>query len=217
MALTSVFTIGHSIHTLPDFQALLRRHNVTAICDVRSMPFSRTNPQFNRENLKTSLSAVGMVYVFLGAELGARSTDPECYVDGRVQYDRLARTELFRKGIDRIRDGMREHRIALMCAEKDPLQCHRTILVARHLDEEGIAVEHIREDGRLESHDDALSRLLAMLKLSTDDMFRSRREVIEDAYRLQGGRIAYVTKEVGSKAATSPNDDLHNRLYKEIR
>ena len=81
--------------------------------------------------------------------------------------NRLARTELFRKGIDRIRNGMREHRIALMCAEKDPLQCHRTILVARHLVEEGIAVEHIREDGRLESHDEALSRLLAMLKLST--------------------------------------------------
>ena len=215
--MTSIFTIGHSTHPLTDFQAMLRRHNVTAICDVRSMPFSRTNPQFNRENLKTSLPAVGMVYVFLGAELGARSSDPECYVNGRVQYDRLARTELFLKGIGRIRDGMREHRIALMCAEKDPLQCHRAILVARHLDEAGIAVEHIREDGRLESHDEALSRLLATLKLSTDDMFRSRREVIEDAYRFQGERIAYVTKEVGSKSTTSSNDDLHNRLYKEIR
>lgn len=213
----NVYTIGHSTHPLADFEALLRRHNVTAICDVRSTPFSRTNPQYNRENLKTFLPTAGMVYVFLGAELGARSMDPECYVDGKVQYDRLARTELFRKGIDRIRDGMREHRIALMCAEKDPLQCHRTILVARHLDEHGIAVEHIREDGRLESHDEALSRLLAMLKLSTEDMFRSRREVIVDAYRLQGERIAYVTKEVGSKAATSPNDNLHDRFYKEIR
>jgi uncharacterized protein (DUF488 family) len=215
--MTNVFTIGHSTHPLPDFQALLRRHNVTAICDVRSTPFSRTNPQFNRENLKISLPTVGMVYVFLGAELGARSTDPECYVDGKVQYDRLARTELFRKGIDRIRDGMREHCIALMCAEKDPLQCHRTILVARHLDEAGITVEHIREDGHLESHDQALSRLLATLKLSTDNMFRSRRELIEDAYRFQGERIAYVTKEVGSKSAASPNDNLHNRVYKEIR
>jgi uncharacterized protein (DUF488 family) len=215
--MTTVFTIGHSTHRLTDFQALLRRHNVTAICDVRSTPFSRTNPQFNRENLKTSLPTVGMVYVFLGAELGARSTDPECYVDGKVQYERLARTELFRKGIDRIRDGIREHRIALMCAEKDPLQCHRTILVARHLDEAGIGVEHIRENGRLESHDEALSRLISVLKLSTDDMFRSRRELIEDAYRAQGERIAFVTKEVASKSATSPNDDLHNRFYKEIR
>ena len=102
--------------------------------------------------------------------------------------------------------------------KKDPSQCHRTILVARHLDEAGIAVEHIREDGRLESHDEALARLLATLKLSTDDMFRSRREVIEDAYRFQKGeRIAYVTKEVGSKSATSLNDDLHNRFYKMIR
>jgi uncharacterized protein (DUF488 family) len=215
--MTTVLTIGHSRHPLTDFQALLLRHNVTAICDVRSAPYSRTNPQFNRENLKTSLLNVGIVYVDLCAELGARSTDPECYSDGKVQYDRLARTELFRQGIDRVRKEMTEHRTALMCAEKDPLQCHRTILVARHLDEAGIAVEHIREDGRLESHDEALSRLLVELKLSTDNLFKSRRELIEDAYRAQGERIAYVTKEVASKSATSLNDNLHNRFYKEIR
>jgi uncharacterized protein (DUF488 family) len=86
---------------------------------------------------------------------------------------------------------MRDFRLALMCAEKDPLECHRTILVTRYLDALQIAVEHILEDGNLESHGKALSRLLRQLHLPEQDLFRSREEVIEEAYRIQGERIAY--------------------------
>lgn len=191
-----VFTIGHSTHSLEYFIALLRKHRVTALCDVRSKPYSRMNPQFNGQNLKQSLRQCGIAYVFLGQELGARSNDPSCYVGGKVQYDRLARTDLFRKGLDRLREGMKTHRLALMCAEKDPLECHRTLLVGRHLQALGLAVEHILEDGRLESHGDALSRLLRRLNLPEHDMFRSREDVIEDAYRIQGQRIAYDNGEI---------------------
>ena len=129
-----VFTIGHSTHPPERFLALLRQHGITALCDVRSRPYSRLNGQFNRENLQESLRESGITYVFLGKELGARSEDASCYVRGKVQYDHLARTELFKKGLDRVRQGMKDYRIALMCAEKDPLVCHRAILVARHLD-----------------------------------------------------------------------------------
>jgi uncharacterized protein (DUF488 family) len=86
---------------------------------------------------------------------------------------------------------MRDFRLALMCAEKDPLECHRTILVTRYLDALQIAVEHILEDGNLESHGKALSRLLRQLHLPEQDLFRSCEEVIEEAYRIQGERIAY--------------------------
>lgn len=189
----TIFTIGHSTHSRERFLGLLKQHAITAVCDVRSAPYSRVNPQFNREDLKAMLLASSIAYVFLGKELGARSEDPACYDDGRVQYERLARAELFRQGLERVQDGMKKYRIALMCAEKEPLECHRTILVARHVVELGINVQHIHADGRLESHGDALDRLAKMLNLRGDEhhMFRSAEDLLADAYRLQEERIAY--------------------------
>lgn len=187
----SVFTIGHSTHTQESFIALLRQHRITALGDVRSTPYSRANPQFNREVLRKVLRRCGIVYVFLGKELGGRSEDPACYEHGKVRYDRLARTELFRHGLERVQEGMKKYRLALMCAEKEPLECHRTILVARHLAALGLDVEHIHVDGRLESHAAAVSRLARLLSLPEDDMFRSREELLADAYHRQEERIAY--------------------------
>ena len=186
-----VYTIGHSTYGAEHFVSLLKQHGVTAVCDVRSKPYSRMNPQFNRETLKQILRANGIAYVFLGEELGARSKDASCYEKGKVQYDRLAQTGLFRNGLDRVRDGMRDFHLALMCAEKDPLACHRTILVARHLDAMGLQIHHILSDGHIETHQQALSRLLCHLKLPEHDMFRSHDEIINEAYRTQGERIAY--------------------------
>jgi len=189
----SVFTIGHSTHSQEHFLSLLRLRGVTALCDVRSKPYSRVNPQFNREELRESLLACGIKYVFLGKELGARSENPACYEHGKVQYERLAQTEVFRLGLKRVQKGMEEFRLVLMCAEKEPLACHRTILVARHLAALGIIVQHIHADGTLEDHTDALRRLAKMLNLHEDehDLFRSREDLFAQAYRLQGERIAY--------------------------
>jgi len=187
----TVFTIGHSTHREDHFVHLLLQHGVTALCDVRSKPYSRVNPQFNREALKETLRANRIAYVFLGKELGARSEDPSCYENGKVQYDRLAQTELFQLGIQRIQQGTKNYRLALMCAEKEPLECHRTILVARHLVASGLDVQHIHANGKLESHTEALGRLARMLRLQEGDIFRSPEDVLADAYRRQGERIAY--------------------------
>jgi len=189
--MTTVFTVGHSTHTPEYFVDLLRQHGVTAVCDVRSRPYSRMNPQFNREELKEALRLAGIAYVFLGTELGGRSEDPDCYENGQVQYDRLAQTELFRRGLDRVRAGAETYSLALMCAEKEPLECHRTILVARHLDARGVDIRHIHGDGHTESHADAVERLLRQLRLPENDMFRSHAEVLADAYLIQERRIAY--------------------------
>src|SRR5258708_5379694 len=94
-----VFTIGHSIHPQERFIALLRLHGITALCDVRSKPYSRMNPQFNRDELEKVLLEQGIAYRFLGKELGARSDDPLCYEGGKVQYGRLAQTDLFNHGL----------------------------------------------------------------------------------------------------------------------
>jgi uncharacterized protein (DUF488 family) len=192
----TVFTIGHSTHPQDRFIALLKEHGVTALCDVRSKPYSRMNPQFNKEDLNQALLRAGISYVFLGKELGARSEDPSCYDGGKVQYDRLAQTEVFRKGLDRIKEGIRKYRISLMCAEKEPLECHRSVLVARHLDTAGLVLQHIHADGSLESHGDAMNRLLRQLHLPEHDMFRSRKDMLADAYRLQEKRIAYERSDV---------------------
>jgi uncharacterized protein (DUF488 family) len=191
----TVYTIGHSTHTLERFLELLERHDITALADVRSMPYSRTNPQFNREDLNKRLREAGIAYVFLGRELGARSEDPSCYEHGRIQYGRLALTELFQRGIDRIQAGMKKHRLVLMCAEKEPLECHRALLVARHLDGRGVPVQHILADGRLESQADLLDRLMRQLGLPESDLFRSHEDVLSDAYGIQESRIAYATAE----------------------
>lgn len=194
-----VYTIGHSTHSTEKLIELLAGHDVTAVADVRSQPYSRINPQFNRESLRADLKTAGIVYVFLGRELGARSDDRSCYVEGKVQYDLLARTALFQEGLRRLAQGIRNHRIALMCAEKDPLTCHRAILVCRHLAGLGIGAQHILEDGQLESHDDALTRLLAELGIAERDLFRSRDESIVEAYSRRGQQIAYAEKEPTSE------------------
>lgn len=188
----TIYTIGHSNHPLERFIALLKQHGINALCDVRSDPYSRVNPQFNREGLKAALWKNGIAYVFLGKELGARSEDPSCYAHGKVQYDCLAQTALFRKGIDSLLERMQYCHLAIMCAEKDPLNCHRTILVARHLDNIGIAVEHILSDGNLETHRQTVARLLRQLKIpECDDLFCTHEAIIDDAYKTQGDRIAY--------------------------
>lgn len=195
----AVFTIGHSTHPATQFTALLLQHQITALCDVRSNPVSRFNPQFNKKQLEKSLQEANIEYIFLGNELGARSKDPACYANDKLQYDRLARTASFQSGIDRVREELtRGHRLALMCAEKDPLVCHRTILVSRHLVALGIEVQHIHADGTLESHDEALNRLSRQLNLPDHDLLRTREDVLNDAYRLQEARIAY------DRSVTSP-------------
>lgn len=196
-----IFTIGHSIHRLEQFIELLQKAGITAIADVRSLPYSRFNPQFNREALERMLKEQGIAYVFLGRELGARSDDPSCYEKGRVRYDRLARTEIFQDGLQRVRKGAQSHRVALMCAEKEPLECHRTLLVSRALEAQGVSVSHILADGRLESHPAAMDRLLGVVGLSKTDLFRSKDELIEAACAIQEERIAYTDKEMHKPSA----------------
>ena len=190
--LGTVLTIGHSTHAFEVFTGLLRRHRVSAVADVRSAPYSRFNPQFNREPLIEALETVGIRYVFLGNELGGRSEDPACYEDGRIRYERVAATESFRRGLDRVVDGAARFRIALMCAEKEPLDCHRTLLVARALDAQGADVAHIHADGRLEPHGEAMDRLLDIHKLPREgDLSGTREDLIDTAIAHQAQRVAH--------------------------
>lgn len=189
--MSGLLTIGHSTHPIDAFIALLKQHGVTALADVRSHPYSRHFPQYSKDALKDALAQAKIAYVFLGRELGARSENPACYRQGKAQYELLAKEPQFAVGVDRLRTGMDRFRIALMCAEKDPLDCHRAVLVARKVYESGVAVQHIHADGRLEEHAEMEARMLNLLKMSDADMFRGREEILVDAYRIRGEQIAY--------------------------
>src|SRR5579859_1681778 len=196
----TVYTIGHSNGTAERLLELLRQHEITAVVDVRSQPYSRFNPQFNREDVASFLKKSGLEYVFLGRELGARSDDPSCYRDGRAQYALIARTPLFAGGIQRLLVGMERFRVALMCAEKEPLACHRTILIARHLHEQRVEVRHILEDGRLEIHESLLLRLLAEHGMQEQNLFRTKDELVTIAYDRQAEQIEYAASQVQKPA-----------------
>jgi uncharacterized protein (DUF488 family) len=194
----SIFTIGHSTHGVDRFLDLLTQHGIQVVVDVRSAPYSRYNPQYNQIALEASLKNQGIRYLFLGKELGARSEDPSCYVGGRVQYSRIAQTECFRSGIERVKKGSQSYRIALMCSEKEPLECHRTLLVSRVLSEEGMSVLHIHADGQLEEHGTAMDRLLELTSIPGQDLFRTRRELLEEALAKQESVVAYVDENLAT-------------------
>lgn len=184
--------MGHSNHPIQKFIGLLTANGITAIADVRSQPFSRRNPQFNKDKLAAELSLHGIAYVFLGKELGARSDDPSCYEHGRVRYSRLAAAPIFKAGIDRVLTGAQKYRLALMCAEKEPLDCHRTLLVSCALDKLGVSIAHILADASIEPQEKTMTRLVDMMGLSKQDLFRERADLVEQACKLREERIAYV-------------------------
>lgn len=187
----TIYTIGHSSHSIETFISFLEKRHVEFLCDVRSRPMSRYNPQFNKNELKESLAKSGIKYVFLGKELGARSEDPGCYLEGKVQYHLLEKTASFRKGIERIKTGAKDYVLSLMCAENEPNDCHRSILVSRALEREGFHVEHILGDGSVEDHAHSIDRLVCDLQLSTFDIFSGGADLTQKAYLLQSEKIAY--------------------------
>ncbi len=195
----TLFTIGHSNHALERFLSLLRMHTVTAVADVRSQPHSRFNPQFNQEPLRVALGRSGLHYVFLGEELGARRIETECYVDGKAKYELIARIPAFAEGLGRLIRGVKRHRIALMCAEKDPLTCHRTILICKHLREEPIDILHILDDGSLETMEAGEGRLLQLTGIPRNNLFRTRDELVQQAYAIQADKIAYTSEATSDR------------------
>ena len=186
-----IYTIGHSTHLVQDFIVLLKSRGITGIADVRSAPFSRFQPQFNRETLANSLNDSGIEYVFVGDALGGRSAQKEDYENGRVVYARLKQNDRFENGIQRVILGSEKYTLALMCSEKEPLECHRTLLVGQTLFEQSISVTHIHANGEIESHENAIQRLLKSFKLDEPDLFRTDEEIVRDALFRQEQKVAF--------------------------
>ena len=191
-----IFTIGHSNLDLGDFVAVLATHEIRAVCDVRSRPGSFRFPQFNREPLEACLNSAGLEYEFLGDTLGGRPSDPRVYhADGIVNYEERRKAPDFCAGIDRALELSRASNIVVMCAEEDPLQCHRFLMIGPALLEHGIVPQHIRRGGELESQRAAEDRLLKLHDLAAFDsgsLFIAERDVaLQDALRRQAREFAF--------------------------
>lgn len=186
-----VLTIGHSNHAWEAFEALLRGAGVTALADVRTSPWSRHTPQFSKTALAERLRQAGIAYVYLGDALGGRPDKPSLFRDGSADYERMAAEPVFHEGLDRVCKGAETHRIVLMCAEKNPLDCHRCLLVGRRLAERGVQVAHILADGQIEPHAVTETKLLVAMGLDQEDIFEGRAERLDRAYRQRGQRVAF--------------------------
>ena len=192
----TLFTIGHSNLELEGFLSLLSKHGVEAVCDVRSRPASFRFPQFNQDPLEIGLRDAGFKYEFLGESLGGRPTDRRAYrANGVVDYAVRRKARDFIAGVERLAELSLGLSIALMCAEEDPLHCHRFLMICPALVERGIAPVHIRREGVLELQRDAEDRLLALNDLSgftSGALFVAERDTaLEDALRRQAEEYAF--------------------------
>lgn len=155
----TVWTIGHSNHSADRLLDLLRRAAIEVVIDVRSSPFSRYSPHFNRDQIHRWLELAGIRYGFMGTVLGGRPGDPAMYdADGHVRYDHVAATDEYSDAVDRVRGGAATHRIAVLCGEEDPISCHRRRLIGRSLAEAGVSLLHIRGNGKIEGEDSVAAR-----------------------------------------------------------
>lgn len=197
-----ILTVGHSTLSYERFLALVRSAGVTAIADVRSTPYSRRYPHFNRVSLKTELRHDGISYVFLGDELGGRPRNPELFCDGVADYEKMSLLPGYREGINRVVSGSERHRIALMCSEGNPAECHRCLLVGRSLREQGSRVIHIMQNAKFKSQLEIEEDLLTQASLKDDDMFLSSQNKLSISYRLQAMSFAFsLEKRRGAVAA----------------
>lgn len=182
-------TIGHSNLPLDGFMAMLKTHNVTTVVDVRSVPFSRRFPWFSGRTLSERLQSKGIGYIMMGETLGGRPANPALYRNDIADYEAMAATADFHGSIDRLIADAGRQRLCLMCSEREPLDCHRCLLVGRALVERGCTVGHILDNASVEPHAATEERLLATTR-STDDLFGDRPARLAEAYRKRARRIA---------------------------
>lgn len=196
-----VLTVGHSTLPYERFLALLRQSSVTAIADVRTAPFSRHFPHFNRDTLHNELRLDDVTYVFLGKELGGRPDGERFFCNGVADYEKMAETAMFARGLERVILGAKKYRIAMMCSEHDPLDCHRCLLVGRALKERDVSVRHILSSGQIVDQQQVEDKLLDMSGKSGIDLFDSPAIRLAAAYRDRAMKVAFSEGKYNNRKA----------------
>jgi uncharacterized protein (DUF488 family) len=194
--LRPLFTVGHSILEFTSFAQLLKGCGVELVADVRSLPQSARLPHFSQPALEKLLGEEHISYLFLGEELGGRPDDADAYHrNGVVNYEARRKSYAFQSGLERLLKALEGQSVALMCAEEDPLECHRFLMICPELVKLGVHAQHIRKGGQIETQESAENRLLAVngfASVAAETLFpQARSESLEDAYRLQAVKFAF--------------------------
>lgn len=218
--LREIFTIGHSNLSLEEFLGLLRAQRIEVLVDVRSVPHGGYARHFDKEELAPALKAGGVRYLFMGEQLGGRPNDAHLYSERRARngkierycdYDKVRDWPPFRDGVSRLREGARTYRIAVMCAERDPLNCHRGLLIAEVLRARGGRILHLIEKDRVEDHEQ--TRWRAVPEKKRDELRRlpgtNRESLIAQFLRAQAVEVAH--REAG---ASSTEADQQGTLFR---
>lgn len=200
-----VYTIGHSVHPIDVFLKLLNKYDINCVIDVRSTPFSKYAPQYNINEIKKTLNSNGIYYLFMGKEFGARQTDTTLFdSDGLLNFEKVIKNDQFQSGMKRVKEGLdKGFNITFMCTEKDPIDCHRSILVGRAFHDEKFDVLNIIENGNIETQEELIERLLNIYFPMRDqttlfDYIENEKKdinLIREAYRLRNKDIAYKFEE----------------------
>jgi hypothetical protein len=196
-----LLSIGHSNIAAEYFVTLLQNADVNAVADVRSVPNSRRFPWFSKNNLAMSLARDGIAYTTMGDTLGGRPSDDGLYRDGIADYEAMAMRPHYRTGLDRLIDAAARSHVCLMCAEREPLDCHRCLMVARSLAERGLAVGHILHDGTIEPHAATERRLVAWHGEDCDLFAPGQGALIAAAYRHRARAVAFRKKVPAPRGA----------------
>lgn len=191
---TMIYTLGHSTHPLETFIGLLKQHGIEALVDIRSVPMSRFNPQFRQKDLKAALEAVGLDYVYRGDALGGQPRAQHHNRQLRIPYAARVQMPEFKAGLAALKNLAAQKRVTIMCAEKEPLNCHRTLLVARALAEENFPVLHILGDGNLRTQEEVEEDLLNWRGLEVGGLFDDPATRLEEAYARRSGAGTYKRK-----------------------
>jgi uncharacterized protein (DUF488 family) len=208
MPVLDLFSIGHSNIPEEQFLAMLRDAGVDVVADVRTTPYSRFFPWFSQKRLAASLAAAGIGYAAMGDSLGGRPRDPGLYRDGIADYEAMAAQPDYHAGLGRLLDAVARWRVCILCAEREPLDCHRCLLVARSLAERGLTVGHILHDGSIEPHAVTEQRQLTLGRHGDEqdcDLFASgQRERLAAAYRRRVRAVAFRPKTPTPRVAVEP-------------
>ncbi|GAA6153056.1 DUF488 domain-containing protein [Pseudoteredinibacter isoporae] len=195
--MATIYTIGYATKSYPVFLEQLKRYKISALVDVRSVPFSARFKEFDQPNLQRALPKEKIHYIYMGDHLGPRSKDPSHYHENRqIDFDKLNQSRLFLQGIERLNQGLKKHyTIAMMCAEKDPASCHRSLLIAKFIAEQNDwTVEHILHEGELESQPALMARLVEEQGLRCD-MLSDEASITRQAYDAQCQAVNYKRPE----------------------
>lgn len=200
-----IYTIGYSSFKIEDFIQILKRNNITCVIDVRSNPFSEYFQDYNKDILEKKLKKENIMYRNYKKEFGARQEEPSFYPKGYLDFDLFTKSEQFNEGVLKIAKGIEMgFSFVLMCAEKDPITCHRNIMVAKAFKERGYNIKHILFDGSIESQDDIEKRMIKEYfpernQMALFDENKSDEDLIKASYNKKNEEIGYRIAEEGGK------------------